>query len=174
MKTPPYIATLLQPNGKKAPSRKVWSIDLEHIWVPFFTATNVMEETSVPSEDLGAPLRLALAKDGSVRFSQTGRPALRVAPVLNSHIQMVRENFTATLINYTGKVAAEMKDAYRAQVEAAQKAALPIQQYQDTAIAEALRQQAEAEAKAVLEAAEAIPEAAEVEVAIPEAELVAA
>ncbi|MFH1560706.1 MAG: hypothetical protein ABID84_04790 [Chloroflexota bacterium] len=174
MKTPPYIATLLQPNGKKAPSRKVWSIDLEHIWVPFFTATNVMEETSVPSEDLGAPLRLALAKDGSVRFSQTGRPSLKVAPVLNTHIQMVRENFTATLINYTGKVAADQKDAYRAQVEAAQKAAEPILQVQELTIAEALRQQAEAEAKAILEAAEAIAGATEVEVATPEPEPIAA
>ena len=42
------------------------------VWVPFFTATNVTGETAVPSEDLGAPLRLSKAKDDSVKFTQGG------------------------------------------------------------------------------------------------------
>ena len=159
MKTPNYIKALLQPNGKKTPNRRVWSIDLEMVWVPFFTATNVMGETAIPSEDLGAPLRLSRAKDGSVRFTQSGRPSLRVAPVLNSHVRIVRENFTASLQAYTGTVMAEREDAYKAEVETAQSAGLPIHVAQEQAIAEALRQ-------AVAEEVEAMPE--------PERELVAA
>lgn len=166
MKTPSYIKALLQPNGKKAPSRRVWSIDLETTWVPFFTATNVTGETTVPSEDLGAPLRLAKAKDGSVKFTQSGRPSLKVAPQLNSHITMVRENFVATLQAYTGKTMTELKDEYRAQVEAAQKAAIPIHQAQADAIAEALALLRKAEG--VVQEAEAIVEAQ------PEPEAVAA
>src|SRR3990172_124444 len=35
METPSYIKSLLIPNGKKPAGRKVWSIDLETVWLPF-------------------------------------------------------------------------------------------------------------------------------------------
>ena len=43
MNTPNYIKSLLAPNTKKPQGRKVWSIDLETVWLPFFTATNTWE-----------------------------------------------------------------------------------------------------------------------------------
>ncbi len=159
MKTPSYVKSLLQhSNGKKGPSRKVWSIDLESTWVPFFTATNVMEETAVPSEDLGAPLRLVKAKDGSVKFTQSGRPSMRIAPVLNGHIRMVRENFAAGLQSYTGNVQKDRPDDYKAEVEKAQKAAAPIYEAQEKAIQEAITQAIAATPQNVVEEAEAIAE----------------
>ena len=63
-----YIANLLKPVTNKSSSRKVWAIDLETVWVPFFTATNAMGGTSIPHEALGCPLRLAYNKDNSVKF----------------------------------------------------------------------------------------------------------
>ncbi|MDP3062489.1 MAG: hypothetical protein Q8O40_04650 [Chloroflexota bacterium] len=41
MEIPSYIAALLQPQPSKPTGRKVWSIDLETVWLPFLTATNV-------------------------------------------------------------------------------------------------------------------------------------
>ena len=79
METPDYIKALLRPNGRKPAGRRVWSIDLETVWLPFFTATNTMGDTAIPHEALGAPLRLAYNADGTVKFSQTGRPVIKVA-----------------------------------------------------------------------------------------------
>ena len=60
-----YIKQLLIPNGKKPQGRRVWAIDLETVWMPFFTATNTMGDTALPADVLGAPLRLAYNGDGS-------------------------------------------------------------------------------------------------------------
>jgi hypothetical protein len=106
--------------------RKVWSVDLETVWIPFFTATNTVKATAIPSEALGAPLRLAYDKDGEVRFTKSGRPSLKVASEVAANVRMVRENFVANLQSFTGKVMSQEKDAYKAEVEAAQKAAKPI------------------------------------------------
>ena len=35
MEVPGYIAALLQPQPSKPTGRKVWSIDLETVWLPF-------------------------------------------------------------------------------------------------------------------------------------------
>ena len=126
MEAPKHIVTLLKPPPVRATARKVWSIDLEMVWVPFFTATNTVEATAIPHEALGAPLRLSYGKDGEVRFTKTGRPSLKVASELAAQIRIVRENFVASLQSFTGRVVSQDKDAYKAQVEAAQKAAEPI------------------------------------------------
>ena len=104
MNTPNYIKSLLVPNTKKPQGRKVWSIDLETVWLPFFTATNTMGDTAIPSEALGCPMRLAYDKDGAVRFSANGKPVIRVAKELSQSVAMVRDNFQANLISYTGEV----------------------------------------------------------------------
>src|SRR4030042_4304194 len=104
METPNYIKTLLKPNGKKSGERKVWSIGLQTVWLPFFVATNVQGDTAGPREALGAPLRLAKDTDGSVKFSKSGRPVLKVAPELADQIRLVRENFVSGLITHTNQV----------------------------------------------------------------------
>ena len=71
MEIPGYIAALLQPQSSKPTGRKVWSIDLETVWLPFFTATNVTKATAIPADALGAPLRLQYEDDGEVKFSNT-------------------------------------------------------------------------------------------------------
>lgn len=153
MNTPNYIKALLTPTTKKPQGRKVWSIDLETVWLPFFTATNTMGDTSIPSDALGCPLRLGYDKAGAVRFTQAGRPVIRVAKEISDNVRLVRDNFTANLINYAGEVMNENTEAYKAQVELAQKAGMPIYQHDRVELSKAIEAQlAEAKAKAVTEA----------------------
>ena len=149
METPSYIKSLLIPNGKKPAGRKVWSIDLETVWLPFFTATNVTGDTRIPSEALGAPIRLAYDTDGSVKFSKTGRPITKVVKPLADSVRMVRENFTAGLLAYANGVITDNPEGYKAQVEMAREAGEPILNRDSVNLSKAM---AEAMAQAVEEA----------------------
>jgi hypothetical protein len=159
METPQYIKALLRPNGSKPKGRKVWSVDLETVWLPFFTASNVTGDTHIPNEALGAPLRLAYQADGSVKFSNTGRPVIRVAKELQDNIKLVRENFVAGLTAFAQTVIDNQPDDYKAQVEASQQAGKPIVERDRLALDSALiemaaqvAQQAEAQVQAQAEA----------------------
>ena len=135
--TPGYIKALLAPTGSSRVARRPWGIDVETVWVPFFTATNVMGETNLAADVLGAPIRLAKDKDGEVRFTQSGRPVMRVHKDLNDQINVVRENFVAGLQAYTGSVMEERSDAYAEQVSRAQAAGKPILEQDQLDILEA-------------------------------------
>lgn len=124
--TPSYISALLQPIPGRGTDRRVWSIPLMGVWVPFFTATNATGETAMPAEVLGAPLRLARDKDGSIRFSPSGRPVLKVERELSEQIRMVRDNFTAGLLAYADTIRKGMPNEYKAVVEASARAGEPI------------------------------------------------
>ena len=152
METPNYIKSLVTPNTKQPQGRKVWSIDLQQVWLPFFTATNTMGDTAIPSEAIGCPLRLGYDKAGQVRFSQAGRPVIRVAKELADNVKLVRDNFTANLLNYTGSVMRDNAEGYKAQIETAKKAGEPIYQHDKNQLSIALKARAEAEAKAQAEA----------------------
>ena len=147
--TPIYIKSLLAPNANKKPQgRKVWSIDLEQVWIPFFTATNTVGDTQIPNSALGAPMRLAYDKAGAVRFSQAGRPVVRVAKELSDGVRLVRSNFEANLIAFTGQVMTENTDSYKAQLELSQKQGAPIVAYDNAELSKAIEARAEAEAEA--------------------------
>jgi len=155
METPNYIKSLLKANIQKPQGRKVWSIDLETVWLPFFTATNTMGDTRIPVEALGAPLRLAYNPDGAVRFSKSGRPVIRVAKDIADNVRLVRENFVAGLQSYAHGVITDNSDGYTAQAQAAREAGAPIIAHDkaklDEAIQKAIEQaiaHAEAEAEA--------------------------
>ena len=146
--TPGYIKALLAPTGSSRVSHRAWGIDVETVWVPFFTATNVMGETTIADDVLGAPIRLAKGSDGEVRFTQSGRPVMRVHKDLNDQILVVRENFVAGLQAYTGSVMEERSDAYGEQVTKAQAAGQPIMEADQLEILEAtkkLREESEDE-----------------------------
>lgn len=147
METPSYIKGLLTPNGKHPAGRKVWSVDLETVWLPFFTATNTMGDTAIPNEALGAPLRLAYDPDGSVKFSKTGRPVIKVVKEVADSVKMVRDNFVAGLMAYTHGVAIENPDGYKAQAEASITAGRPILDKDRHALLDALAEKAEAKAR---------------------------
>jgi len=124
--TPNYIKNLLIPNTKSPTGRRVWSIDLETVWLPFFLSTNAMGDTAIPSDALGCPIRLAYEKDGSVKFSKTGRPVSKVAKPLADSVTLIRQNFVANLMDYAEQIATSHKEDYAKQVEMATTAGKPI------------------------------------------------
>ncbi len=137
METPTYIKALLLPNGNKPAGRKVWSIDLESVWLPFFIATNTAGQTRLAPESLGAPLRLGYEADGSVKFSKTGKPVIRVVKEIGDSVKLVRENFVAGLVAYANGVATELPEEYKATASLAVEAGKPICQKDKTALMEA-------------------------------------
>ena len=152
--TPNYIKSLLMPNAKSPTGRRVWSIDLETVWLPFLTATNTMGDTAIPYDALGSPIRLVYDKDGSVKFSKSGRVMSKVAKPIADSVTLIRQNFVANLQQYSEQVATDRQEDYAKQIEMATIAGKPIIAHDraelDKAIqlqvAEAMRQ-AEAEAE---------------------------
>ena len=141
--SPRYIKSLLVPNGQKAVGRKVWGIDLELCWLPFFLATNLMGDTAIPHEALGSPLRLGYSSDGAVKFTKTGRPQIKVAKEISDSVRIVRENFVATLNSYSGSVINTHPDDYKGLVNTIKIAGEPIQNKDKVALQEALKAQVE-------------------------------
>ena len=124
--TPNYIKSLLLPSTKSPRGRRVWSIDLETVWLPFLTATNTMGDTAIPADALGCPIRLAFDKDGSVKFSKSGRPVSRVAKPISNSVTLIRQNFVANLQQYAEQVATDKQKDYAKQIEMATIAGKPI------------------------------------------------
>ena len=124
--TPSYIKQLLMPNGNKRQGRRVWSVDLETVWLPFFHATNVMGDTALPAEALGCPIRLGYDRDGAVKFSKSGRPITKVAKEISQTVTLIRENMVANLQGYTAEVVKAKANEYKASIATATKAGQPI------------------------------------------------
>ena len=157
MESPSYIKSLLMPTAKPPVGRRAWSIDLQQVWIPFFYSTNVMGDTAIPLDALGCPLRLAYDKDGSVKFSKNGRPTIRIAKPISDSIKLVRENFTANLMQYSHSVATRKAEDYNTLVKKALAEGQPIAQHDTTELNRAVKLQIEqalreAEAKAEAEA----------------------
>jgi len=161
--TPLYIKSLLLPTTKSPTGRRVWSIDLETVWLPFLTATNTMGDTAIPADALGCPIRLAYDKDGSVKFSKTGRPVSRVAKPISDNVTLIRQNFVANLQQYAEQVATDRQKDYAKQVEMATTAGKPIIAHDRVELDKAIQLQLEeamrqAQAEAIEEAPKAEPE----------------
>ena len=123
-------------------------------------AVNVVGETRIAPDALGAPLRLAYNTDGTVKFSKTRRPVTKVVKELSDQIRMARENFTASLASYASGVVAENPEGYKAEVQKAIHAGEPIvmkdRQALEAALAQAVEEAVkEAEAKAEAESKQA-------------------
>ncbi|MFH1140367.1 MAG: hypothetical protein V1724_01560 [Chloroflexota bacterium] len=124
---PIYIQNLMKPPASTPSSdRKVWSVPLNGVWLPFFTATNVTGASAISADVLGAPLRLAREQDGTPKFSSKGKPVIRVVRELSDQIKMVRENYVAALVQFAATVQKAMPEEYKAQVQAAHEAGAPI------------------------------------------------
>ena len=163
METPDSIKYLLAPNGNKPTGKRIWSLDLETIWLPFFTASNLQGGMAIPLEALGAPLRLGYDQDGSVKFSKAGKPVIKVAKPIADSVQMMRANFAAHLIGHAASVAQDNPKGFEALQRRAIKAGQPIitadKANLDKAIAEAMeREIAETEAKAEAPTTEPVKE----------------
>jgi hypothetical protein len=138
MEIPQYIARLHQASGNgKARDRRAWGLEVGATWLPYFIATNAVGLSHLAPETLGAPMRLRL-KDGEVQFTKDGRPSLTIAKELGAEVAHVKANFEATLLQFVNEVQQESPDAYKAQVEASQKAGEPIMADMQRQISEAV------------------------------------
>ncbi len=155
--TPNYIKSLLMPSAKSPRGRRVWSIDLESVWLPFFTATNLMGDTAIPLDALGCPIRLAYNKDGSVRFGRTGRPITKVAKPISDTATLVRQNFVANLVTYSEQVASARKQEYAKLVGVCAKAGHPIMSHDEAELSKAVQLQIEEAMREAEKAPEAEP-----------------
>ncbi len=135
--TPNYIKALLMPNAPKAVDRKSWSISVQNVLVPFFTATNATGDTQLSSETLGAPIRLSHDKDGSIKMSKSGRPVTRLCKELSDNVRLMRDNFIAGLVGHTTMVQNEHAEAYNHQVDMAKIAGEAIITRENGEIADA-------------------------------------
>lgn len=140
---PNYIKNLLTPSTKAPQGRKAWSIDLETVWLPFLTATNTLGDTAIPHDALGAPLRLAYDKDGSVRFGRTGRPVTRIAKPIAQTVSLVRENFVANLKDFASQVAESHTQQFNTQIALQRGAGEPIIQHDKAELDKAIQLQVE-------------------------------
>ena len=170
--TPNYIKSLLLPNAKSPQGRRVWSIDLETVWLPFLTATNTMGDTAIPLDALGCPIRLAYDKDGSVRFSKSGRVVSKVAKPISDSVTLIRQNFVANLQQYSEQVATDRQEDYAKQIEQATIAGKPIIAHDKVELDKAIQLQLEEAMRQAQK--EATPEAQEEAPAEAERELVTA
>jgi hypothetical protein len=118
----PLISTLIKPCPKVSGDKRAWSIPVFGVWVPFFTGKNATGETHISHEALGAPVRLAKDGNGSIKFTKSGRPALKLIKELADQVRIVKDNLVAGLVADTQVIRDTMPDAYQAQVEANQKA----------------------------------------------------
>lgn len=143
-----YIQRLVTPTAKKGNARKVWSVDLEQVWLPFFVATNANGDTAIPHEAIGAPIRLAYNPDGTVKFSKSGKPVTKVAKELGEQIRNVRENFVAGLVQYASDTAEKNAKGVKKELELARKAGKPILDDDNNHLQEAIAAQMEAAANA--------------------------
>jgi len=167
--SPQYIKNLLMPTTKSPQGRRVWSIDLETTWLPFFTATNTMGDTAIPYDALGCPIRLAYDKDGSVKFSTSGRPVTKVAKPIADSVTLIRQNFVANLEQYAEQVATDRQEDYARQIEMSATAGQPIQAHDRAELDRAIQLQLE---EAMREAQEEA-QAQKVATTEPEREMVA-
>ncbi len=155
MEIPKAVRTLFKPrpNGKAPSLRRVWGLDLQAFWVPLFTATNVVGLSDIPSDALGAPLRLNKASDGSVRFLKSGRASYGVAKPIRDAVKVAQENFEADNLGFVADVQKAHKEDYKAEVQAAYEAGKPINEkaLQDIADAIAAAQPEETPAPAEAE-----------------------
>ena len=123
-----YIQQMLAAgkSSQRQPSRKVWALDLEGVLLPFMVASNARHDSAIPSDALGAPLRLAVNQDGTAKFSKSGKPVIRIAKPISDHVKLMREGYVASLMQYTTDTQTEAADAVKAELEAANKAGAPI------------------------------------------------
>jgi hypothetical protein len=142
-----YIKSLVTPQPTKTVlSRRVKSFDVEMLRT-FAVAQNVEGNTSIPLDAIGAPYRLATAKDGTIKFGATGKPSIRIAKELVAFGTMIHQNIVAGILADTSRVFTEKEEACTNMLAAATKAGQPIIDSDEKKLAEALKARAEAEAK---------------------------
>ena len=111
------VKSMVTPRHKPVSEKRAWSIGVQSVWVPFYMATNAAGLTEVDSHSLAHPVEIAYGKDGLPRFTEDGRPVMRINKALAGQVRTARENYEGQLREFVRNIQAEMPDAFKAQVE---------------------------------------------------------
>ena len=128
------IHTLMKPSPYKVKDRSVWSLPLNGLWIPFFTATNATGESHIDSGALGCPMRLSVDKDGVPKLKDDGSARYQVDKDISNAAKMVKGNFAFGLMSFTETVKKTHAEQYKAQVEAAQTEGAKVLEHDDTTL----------------------------------------
>lgn len=111
------VKVMVTPRHKPVSEKRAWSIGVQSVWVPFYMATNAAGLTEIDPESLAHPVEIAYGKDGLPRFTEDGRPVMRVNKTLSGQVRTARENYEAQLREFVHNIQGEMPDAFKAQVD---------------------------------------------------------
>lgn len=161
-----YVSGLFAPIQSKPQGKKVWSIDLETFWLPLFHASNVNGDTAISNEVMGCPVRLALTKDGEVKFGSNGRIVTRVHKDITNQVQAYRQNMMALSMQYIEETKKAKPDEWKKAITLSQKAGQPVAERESKMAQDAIQarleaEEAEAKAQAEAQARDATPKAKE-------------
>jgi hypothetical protein len=166
-----FFSALHMPRAKVDGGKRVWGMDLESVVLPHLIATNVMHETDVSLEALGAPIRPNYAKDGTVKFTRNGKPSLSVVKPIRDQVALMRENIIAGIQADTRAVRNDHPEEYTQMVALAKKAGEPIIKADSDNVSAAIKKQIDAAMEEAARKVAAEPTPAPPE---PERELVTA
>jgi len=143
-----FSQSILAARPGRSQDRKVWGIGLATVWLPYFTATNAAGLTAIPSDALGAPIRLRRDKQtNEVRFGSNGRPSLQVVAPVRDQVMQAQANFVVHLLDYTDMVQKGQPSEYAAQVQYAHEAGAPIIATDQADLADAIAKMEQADAE---------------------------
>lgn len=148
--------TIMEINGtshKKPVDKKVWSIGLETVLIPYLTASNAIGATCLNGDVLGCPVRIARNEDGTPKLNKSGKLVTSVHKQIRTQVANMRDAYIAQLRNATRFVQSTETEAYNNQVKIANRMGAEAMQSERSLIAkyEAIKAEAEAEATAEAE-----------------------
>lgn len=121
------IIEMVKQSEKKQSERKVWSIPLESVLIPFMVATNAHGITKIDREAIGSPVRLARnTDDGTPKISKGGKLITQVAKPIRDHVSAMRQNYIASIVSATNELANDKPTEYEAELKASIKAGATI------------------------------------------------
>ncbi|MFA5385037.1 MAG: hypothetical protein WC364_10310 [Eubacteriales bacterium] len=150
--------TIIEINGtstKKAAEKKIWSIGLETVLLPYLTASNAVGATCIDGDVLGCPVRIARNTDGTPKLNKSGKLVTSVHKEIRAQVANMRDAYIAQLRNATRFVQSTETEAYNNQVKIANRMGAEALQAEKDLIAKheaTLKALAEATAKAEAEA----------------------
>lgn len=135
---------------KKPVEKKVWSIGLETVLIPYLTASNAIGATCIDGDVLGCPVRIARNADGTPKLNKSGKLVTSVHKDIRVQVANMREAYIAQLRNATKFVQSTETEAYNNQVKIANRMGAEALQSEKDLIAK--HETIKAEAKATAEA----------------------
>lgn len=138
-----FFKTIDRSQLGKPRDRRQWGFGLNTFWVPLMTALNVEGVTAIPSDALGAPLRLRRDKEtGEVKFGNNGKPSTYVAVPIAEEVRAQMEAYEQRGLQHVADVAKANAEQYSNEVRLAIEAGAPIMAKDQDDLSYALEQRA--------------------------------